>query len=53
MLHVPTGFNPSIAHIADGAGNLFQVLNEAGDDWDEAATIAQRDDFYNQQGKSV
>lgn len=24
-------------------GWVFQVLNEAGDDWDEAATVAARD----------
>ncbi len=50
-MHIPTDFNPSIAHVEDADGNIFQVLNESGDDWDEAATIAQRDAFYNQQGK--
>jgi hypothetical protein len=36
----PDTFNPSIAHIRDGE-YVFQVLNEAGDDWDEAATRAE------------
>ncbi len=27
-----------IAHITLADGTKFQVLNEAGDDWDEAAT---------------
>ena len=31
--------NPNIAHIRHG-DQVFQVLNEAGDDWDEAATRA-------------
>ena len=35
----PENFNPSTAHIRDGE-NVFQVLNEAGDDWDESATRA-------------
>jgi hypothetical protein len=30
--------NPNIAHIQDGS-EYFQVLNQAGDDWDEAATV--------------
>ena len=34
-------FNPNIAHIVAEDGTVFQVLNEAGDDWDEAATRAQ------------
>lgn len=32
-------FNPAIAHIRHG-GQVFQVLNEDGTDWDEAATRA-------------
>lgn len=36
---IPDAFNPQIAHIVDG-GNVFQVLNEDGTDWDEAATRA-------------
>jgi len=32
-------FNPAIAHIRHG-GQVFQVLNEDGSDWDEAATRA-------------
>lgn len=35
----PENFDPNIAHIEDG-DNIFQVLNEAGDDWDELATRA-------------
>lgn len=35
----PENFNPNIAHIAEGE-NVFQVLNEDGTDWDEAATRA-------------
>ena len=31
--------NKSIAHIEVG-GKYFQVINEAGDDWDEALTQA-------------
>lgn len=37
---IPESFNPAIAHIRDGE-HVFQVLNEAGDDWDEEATRAQ------------
>lgn len=33
-------FNPNIAHIRAKDGTVFQVLNAAGDDWDEAATSA-------------
>ena len=33
----PDNFREDIAHIRDGE-NVFQVLNEDGDDWDEAAT---------------
>jgi hypothetical protein len=36
----PETFNPSMAHISQDE-QVFQVLNEAGDDWDEAATRAQ------------
>ena len=36
---IPGTFNPQIAHIRDG-DNVFQVLNEDGTDWDEAATQA-------------
>ena len=31
--------NPNIAHLEHG-GVYFQVLNEDGTDWDEAATVA-------------
>ena len=33
----PENFDPNIAHIRDG-DHVFQVLNEAGTDWDESAT---------------
>ena len=33
----PATFDPNIAHIRDG-DDVFQVLNEDGTDWDEAAT---------------
>lgn len=33
-------FNPCIAHITLETGRVFQVLNEDGTDWDEAATRA-------------
>lgn len=35
----PETFDPRIAHIQDGEA-IFQVLNEDGTDWDEAATRA-------------
>lgn len=35
---MPETFNPNIAYITAEDGSVFQVLNEAGDDWDEAAT---------------
>lgn len=34
---------PGIAHLSMETGEVFQVLNEAGDDWDEAATVAARE----------
>lgn len=34
-------YDPNIAHITTEGGTVFQVLNEAGDDWDEAATRAE------------
>jgi hypothetical protein len=46
---IPENFNPLLAHIIDEAGNTFQVVNAKGDDWDEAATVAQQAAFYNQQ----
>ncbi len=42
----PEVFNPDIAHITDAAGNVFQVLNETGDDWDESATQLQQTQYY-------
>jgi len=35
----PETFDPNIAHIRDGDA-VFQVLNESGTDWNEAATRA-------------
>jgi hypothetical protein len=43
--------NPSIAHISqvleDDTTIYFQELNEAGDDWDEAATTAEYKDWLS------
>ena len=41
--------NENIAHIRDG-DQVFQVLNEAGDDWDEAATRALYEAWLATQG---
>ena len=41
--------NESIAHIRDGE-QTFQVLNEAGDDWDESATRALYEAWLETQG---
>lgn len=46
----PETFNPNIAHITAEDGTVFQVLNEAGDDWDEAATRALYDAYLAEQG---
>ena len=32
--------NERIAYLTAPSGKRYQVLNEAGDDWDEAATVA-------------
>ena len=45
MPFVPATFNPALAHISDEAGNIFQVLNEEGDAWDELATQEQIRNF--------
>ena len=42
---IPKNFNPNIAYVTDSKGNVFQVLNNAGDDWDEAATMQQQAQF--------
>ena len=45
----PEGFNPNIGYIEQPdltdptTVYRFQVINEAGDDWDEAATAAAYD----------
>ena len=44
----PENFDPNIAHIRDG-GNVFQVLNEDGTDWNEAATREVYDAWLAQQ----
>lgn len=49
MTFQPETFNPAIAHIIDAAGNIFQVINEAGDDWDAVATQQQMTDFYKEE----
>ena len=36
-------YREDIAHLIAPDGTVFQVLNEAGDDWDEAATHAEYD----------
>lgn len=36
----PDTFNPNIAYITAKDGTVFQVLNEAENDWDEEATRA-------------
>lgn len=43
----PDKFNPNIAHIKDG-DNVFQVLNEDGTDWNEAATQAEYQTWLTQ-----
>lgn len=40
-----TEYVPGIAHLSLDTGEMFQVLNEDGTDWDEAATVAARDVF--------
>ena len=44
----PDDFNELIAHIRDGE-NVFQVLNEDGDDWDEAATRAAYERYLEER----
>lgn len=41
---------PDIAHIVAEDGTVFQVLNEAGDDWDEAATAAAYAEWRAEHG---
>lgn len=43
-------YNPDIAHITAQDGTVFQVLNAAGDDWDEAATRAAYDAWVAGRG---
>lgn len=43
---MPETFDPSIAYITADDGTVFQVLNDAGDDWDESATRAQYDAYF-------
>lgn len=38
-------YNPAIAHLTAEDGTVFQVLNKAGADWDEAATKAAYDAY--------
>lgn len=47
---MPETFNPNIAHIAVPDGPVFQVLNDAGDDWDELATRTQYEAWQQAQG---
>lgn len=41
---------PSIARITD-SGAVFQVLNSAGDDWDEQATNSEYEAWRQAQGQ--
>lgn len=43
--------DPNIAHIEAQDGTVFQVLNEASDDWDEAATRAEYDTWLAEQSE--
>ena len=45
----PDDFREDIAHICDGE-NVFQVLNESKDDWDEEATRLLYNQHLVQQG---
>lgn len=47
---LPDTFNPNIAFITADDGTVFQVLNEDGTDWDEAATRAQYEAYMAAQG---
>lgn len=38
----------SIAHITAADGTVFQVVNAAGTDWDEAATAAEYEAYLQQ-----
>lgn len=42
---MPENFNPFCAYLQHPDGTIFQVLNEAGDEWDEAATFAAYNDY--------
>lgn len=44
----PEGFDPNVAHIKHGE-HVFQVLNQDGTDWDEAATKAIYDAWLASQ----
>lgn len=48
-MFIAPNYNPSIGHITDENGNIFQVINQDGTDWDEAATVKQMQLFYAQQ----
>ena len=45
-------FDPNIAHITAEDGTVFQVLNENGDDWDEAATRAAYEAYVTAQASA-
>lgn len=47
---MPDTYNSHIAHITAADGTIFQVLNDAGDDWDEAATRAAYEQWVATQG---
>lgn len=43
MTEMPVEVNERIAYLTAPSGRKYQVLNEAGNDWDEAATKAAYD----------
>lgn len=45
----PETINPNVAFITAPDGTRFQVLNEGGDDWDEAATRAAYEAWQAEQ----
>ena len=40
---------PGIAHLNLETGEVFQVLNEDGADWNEVATVAARDAWLRER----
>jgi hypothetical protein len=46
----PSTFNPQVAYITAADESIFQVLNEDGTDWDEAATQADYAEYLASKG---